>query len=265
MGHLLKIEWLKLKHYRTFWILSILYIISIFAANFVVYSIQEKIFRDKQAGGMAEMLLGPRPYSFPLNWQMTTYVSSYLLFIPGLLIILIITNEYNFRTHRQNIIDGLSRQQFISVKMMLVLIMAIISTIIVFLTGTAFGLSHPQPFSFKQIEFIGYYFLQALSYGAFALLLGVLFKRAGLALGVFFLYSLVIENFIGGMLNYFTRSYGRYLPLESVDNLIPFPLLKEMQKQMMAPLHYPSLLAAGIIYIGLYFFFTNRKFVTDDL
>ncbi len=263
--HLLKIEWLKLKNYRTFWILSILYIISIFAANFVVYSIQEKIFKDKQAGGMAEVLLGPRPYSFPLTWSMTTYVSSFLLFIPGLLIILIITNEYNFRTHRQNIIDGLSRKQFINVKMMLVVIMAIISTLIVFLTATGFGLSYSQAFSIKQIEFIGYYFLQALSYGAFALLLGVLFKRAGLALGVFFLYSIVIENFIGGILNYFTKSYGRYLPLESVDNLIPFPLLKEMQKQMMAPLHYPSLLAAGVIYLGLYFFFTNRKFVTDDL
>jgi ABC-2 type transport system permease protein len=265
MLHLLKIEWMKLKNYRTFWVLSILYLISIFAANFVVYSIQERIFRDKQAGGMAEMMLGPRPYSFPLNWQMTTYVSSFLLFIPGLLIIMIVTNEYNYRTHRQNIIDGLSRKQFISVKMVMTLIMAVLSTLIVFLTAVSFGLLQKEAFSTTNIQFVGYYFLQALSYGMFALLLGVIFKRAGLALGIFFLYSLVIENFMGGILNYFTKTYGRYLPLESVDSLIPFPLLKEMQGMVVQPIHYPSLLVTAAIYLFLYYFVSNRKFTTDDL
>jgi hypothetical protein len=43
MGRLLYIEWLKLKNYRTFWILGILYLISIFAVNYIGYRIQEEV------------------------------------------------------------------------------------------------------------------------------------------------------------------------------------------------------------------------------
>ena len=39
MLHLLKIEWLKLKNYRTFWILSILFLISLFGINYIPYQI----------------------------------------------------------------------------------------------------------------------------------------------------------------------------------------------------------------------------------
>ncbi len=265
MNRLIKIEWMKIRRYRTFWVLSILYLVSLFAANFIAYSIQENIYQNKQAGGMAEMLLGNRPYAFPMVWQMATYVSSFLLFIPGLLIILLVTNEYTFRTHRQNIIDGLSRQQFIGVKMLLVLLIAVASTLMVAVTATVFGFTHDAPFSITYIEFIGYFFIQALSYGMFALLLAVLFKRAGLALGIFFLYSLVIENFFGGILNFYTKTYGRYLPLESADNLIPLPMLKELQKTMVPPPHYVSLLIACAVYLMLYIFVVRRKFIYDDL
>jgi hypothetical protein len=72
MMHLLKIEWLKLKNYRTFWILSALYLISIFGINYIVYRIQENIYNARQAKGMAEMMIGSRPYSFPTVWQMTS-------------------------------------------------------------------------------------------------------------------------------------------------------------------------------------------------
>src|SRR4030095_12140300 len=118
MLKLLKIEWLKLKNYRTFWILTTLYMLSIVGINFIVFKIQESIFEEKQSKGVAELLIGSRPYSFPTVWQMTAFVSSFLLFLPGLLMIIFITNEFSYKTHRQNIIDGWSRRQFISVKLM---------------------------------------------------------------------------------------------------------------------------------------------------
>src|SRR5215213_11080408 len=113
----LGIEWMKLKNYRTFWILSGLYLLSIVGINYIVFTIQQKIYADQQAKGMAKMIIGDIPYSFPTVWQMTAYVSSFLLFIPGLLMIISITNEYSYKTHRQNIIDGWNRRQFITVKM----------------------------------------------------------------------------------------------------------------------------------------------------
>src|SRR6478752_6941362 len=138
MLKLLKIEWMKLRYYRTFWILTSLYLASIVGINFIVFRVQQRIFEEKQSKGIAEMLIGARPYSFPTVWQMTSYVSSFLLFLPGLLMIIFITNEYSFKTHRQNIIDGWSRNNFISVKIVETLIFAMISTVLVFLTSLIF-------------------------------------------------------------------------------------------------------------------------------
>src|SRR5918993_3455473 len=164
MLHLLKIEWLKLKNYRTFWILSALYIISIFGINYIVYRIQENIYNAKEAKGMAEMVIGSRPYSFPIVWQMASFVSTFLLFLPGLLLIISITNEYSYKTHRQNIIDGWSRKDFISVKLMQALLLAFISTVAVFFTALWFGFTSATPFDSGKIYYLGYFFVQTLTY-----------------------------------------------------------------------------------------------------
>lgn len=265
MMHLLKIEWLKLKNYRTFWILSALYLVSIFGINYIVYRIQENIYNAKQAKGMAEMVIGSRPYSFPTVWQMTSYVSSFLLFLPGLLLIISITNEFSYKTHRQNIIDGWSRKDFISVKLVLAVIIAFISTLMVFFTALSFGYSSGSTFDQDKIYYLGYFFIQTLTYSMVALLFSILFKRGALAIGVFFLYSLVLENLIAKPLSHYFDGAGRYFPLESTDNLIPLPAFENMQRQLSAEPNYTLLLVVAIVYLALFAFLALRKFERDDL
>ena len=261
----LRIEWMKLRPYRTFWILSGLYLLSIFGANYIVYRIQEAIYAEKQAKGMAEMIIGARPYAFPNVWHMTTYVSSFLLFLPGLLMIISVSNEFSYKTHRQNIIDGWNRHQFITVKLLTAIIAAVLSTVMVFLTATFFGLLHEAEFSTDKMIYLFYFFIQALSYSMVALLFALLFRRGGLAIGIFFLYVAVLENVLGAFMNRFLNYTGRYLPLESTDNLIPFPLFENMQKQIIRPYNTTALLIAATIYLAAYFFFSYKKFDTDDL
>jgi ABC-2 type transport system permease protein len=265
MIELLKIEWMKLKNYRTFWILFILYLVSIVGINFITYRIQQHIYEQQSTKGAAEMIVGARPYAYPLVWQMTSYMSSFLLFVPGLMMIIFITNEYSFKTHRQNILDGWSRSNFISVKTVETLIFALISTVMVFLTSLIFGNAHEKVFSWENVHFIGYFFLQALSYGLFALLFAILFRRGGLAIGVFFLYAVVLENLMAGLLNKYAANIGRYLPLESSDNLIPLPIFRQVQKQLITPQNIPALLVAVGIYLLVYVTFIHWKFVSDDL
>jgi hypothetical protein len=262
---LLKIDWMKLKNYRTFWILSVLYLVSIFGINYISYRIQQHIYEQRATKGAAEMIVGARPYAYPLVWQMTSYMSSFLLFVPGLMIIIFITNEYSFKTHRQNIIDGWSRSNFISVKIVETVIFAFISTVMVFLTSIIFGNMDDKAFSWQNVHFIGYFFLQALSYGLFALLFAILFRRGGLAIGVFFLYAVVLENLLAGLLNKYAGNIGRYLPLESSDNLIPLPIFWQVQNQLIKPQNIPALLVAVGIYLIIYVTFIHRKFLRDDL
>jgi len=266
MFHLLKIEWLKVKNYRTFWILSALFLISIFGINYIVFNVQQKIYNSQQAKGMAGMILGAPPYSFPTTWQMTSFVSSFLLFIPGLLMIISITNEYSYKTHRQNIIDGLSRTQFIVVKMLLAVIMALASSVMVFGTALTFGfIDGSSSLSFESFQYIPYFFIQALSFSSVALLIGVLCRRSGIAIGVYFLYTVVLENVCAGLLNHYANYSGRYLPLQTTDNLIPLPILRSAQKQFIPEANISVLLCLSVVYLALYFFIIKRKFETDDL
>ena len=264
MLQLLKIEWMKVKNYRTFWILSGLYLISIYGVNYIVYLVQDA--RPKK-NDMASMLIGNPPFEFPEVWHSVSYISSFLLFIPGLLMIISFTNEFSYKTHRQNIIDGWSRKQFILVKMMLTVIIALVSTIAVFITAFLFGLFEggSENISFEKAKYVGYFFVQALSYSAVALLFSLLFKRAAIAVGVFFLYVAVLENLLAGLLNRYVNNIGRYLPLESTDNLIPFPFLRNVVKQFTTETNPMILLGVSAAYLIIYYVICLKKFETDDL
>ena len=258
---------MKLKNYRAFWILFCIYLATIFGANYIIYRIQLVIYTERQAKGIATMVLGNPPYSFPTVWQAVAHVSSWLLFIPGLIMILTVTNEYSFKTHRQNIIDGWTRKQFITSKILLVVVFALLSTIVVSLTAVIFGfMSGEASFSFEGFSYIGYYFVQAMSYIMVALLMGVLFKRGALAIGIFFAYAMVLEQIIVLLLNKYANYMGRYLPLESTDMMIPFPHLQRVLNKLMATTpNYNLIFIVSLGYLAAYLFFTIKKFQTDDM
>lgn len=266
MIRMLKIEWLKIKDYRTFRVLMILFLISIFGINFFVFYIKQL---TTQSNRQINVIMGA-PFDFPNVWHTVSYISSFLLFIPGLIIITFVTNEYTFRTTRQNIIDGWSRRQFIQVKIAFVILLSLLSTLCVFLAALLFGIGSGSTFSFSKIEFVGFYFIQAVSYTMVALLLSVIIKRSGLAIGIFFLYSLIIENMLSALLNYSggnihrSSGPGDYLPLNSTDNLIPFPFFRDVLKIGTQPSVY-ILLGCSIVYLALYYFISVRKFQNDDL
>lgn len=261
MLHLLKIEWLKIKTYRAFWIFSLLYLASIFLINYFGWNAQQRAFSSTPG---AEQALG-NAYAFPAVWQTVGWMSSWLLYFPGMLLIMLMTNEYTFKTHRQNIIDGLSRGQFVGVKIMLALILAILITALNFITACIFGRMSGSAFTVQGMEYMAYVFLQALSYLLFALLLAVLFRRSGLAIILFVLYGLIFEWLISGLLTYqlHLTPYSYFLPLQTSDVLIPLPFGKKV--------FYPdapsatSLVIGILAYLAAYLFFTRKKFVSDDL
>lgn len=265
MMHRLKIEWMKIKPYRTFWIIFILYLIGIYGINYIAYSIFQSIYESKPAKEGGNLILGSFPYNFPNVWQATSYFASYLLILPGVLMIILFGNEYNFKTHRQNVIDGWSRKQFISVKLAMVFIMAIASTIMVFITAVIIGSLNSEPFSTEKMVYIFYFFIQALSYILTAVLLAMLFRRGGLAIAIYFIYIFFVDNILAFYMNKYLNLAGRYLPLESTDNLITVPVLERVQKEIVKPYNTSALLITAVLYLGIYIFLSYRKFQTDDL
>lgn len=255
MLHLLKIEWLKLNKYRAFKWLMGAFIISIFGINYVIHEFE--LTRS------ASTVIG-NPFQFPYVWGTVSYFSSFMLIIPGLIMILIMSNEFSFRTHRQNIIDGLSRNQFISTKIVLVILFAVGLTILVFLTACIFGFFEGgSSFSLLRSEYIFYFFIQSIIYISVAMVFVLLLKRSGVSIGLYFLYAFVLENMFSGIINHLVKPLGYFLPLDSADKLIPIPIggLNEA-------LNYPNevyLLLTAVVWISLCLWFCRNKFVKDDL
>jgi hypothetical protein len=261
MLHLLKVEWLKVKNYKAFWVLSILYLTSIFIINYIGWYIEQRTLAEVPP---AQAIIG-NPHAFPNVWQTVGWFSSWLLYFPGMIMIMLMVNEFNFKTHRQNIIDGWSRGQFIGVKITMAVLLAILITLINIITAIFFGSISSGSFSTEGMENIGFIFLQSIAYIFFALMLAVVFRRSGLAIIIFFLYGLIFEWLITAITTYkfHLTPYSYFLPLQASDVLIPIPFGKKVIYPDRPEV--PVLIAVIAIYIFLYVFFARKRFLQDDL
>jgi ABC-2 type transport system permease protein len=95
--------------------------------------------------------------------------------------------KISYRTMRQNVIEGLSKWEFLQSKFALILSLSGAATIFIFIEGMVTGLiystvTYPEMI-FSELEFLLGYFLEVLTFLCFAMLLGaVIEKRPALPL-----------------------------------------------------------------------------------
>ncbi|MES2775724.1 MAG: ABC transporter permease [Bacteroidota bacterium] len=263
MKTLLEIEWMKVKNYRTFWILAGLFVVAVIGINYISFRINAEVNNATSVlGGTGS------PFDFPKIWNTMTWMSSLLLYFPGFIMIFLISNEFTFKTHRQNIIDGLSRKQFVMVKLNVALIIAIATTLIVFLTTLAFGLLGGSSFTVEGIEYMGYFFVCSFVYILFAMVIALLLRKAALSVGIYFIYGLIIDNVIPALLrkSFDNKPIGSYfMPLDVADGLLPFPFFKNVVEAALRTPNQMICLGICVAWIIFYYWFSIRKFENEDL
>lgn len=274
MKKLLQIEWLKIRDYAAFKVITIFFAIGIVGVNYIFYSLKKNVIDKADPTGI---LSAGSPFAFPKIWLNASYYSGCLLLLPGLLLLILVTNEFTFRTSRQNIIDGQSRKEFIEVKLMTGLLLALASTVLVFLTALGFGFSVGGDFSFSGIENVGYFFLKAVTYNFVAILFGVLIRRTGFAIAAFFIYT-VLENGISLALfvwainikknsGHDLGNMGNYLPMNASDGLLYSPLssVSDMASGFLPTDYFWLVFILALAYLFLFFYWSKRNFIKADL
>lgn len=270
----LRTEWLKIKSYNAFIVLSIFFAIGVFATNYIVYSFNKNVIGNVNTGGLVDSF---SPYSFENTWQTTSYATGWILILPALLIIILVTNEFSYKTARQNIIDGWSRETFINVKLLIALIIAVVSTVLVILVALGFGFASGTSFSLHDFSHVGYFFLKALSYNIIAVFIGVLVRKTGFAIGLYFIY-MGAENLASQLLDVLSfklkkseninlGALGDYLPMSSSDGLLSFPdnPLKSIAQSALPTNYFWVVLGFAIFYLILFFWLSRRKIIKSDL
>ena len=229
MFSLLQIEWLKIKKYPAFWAMLIIVLLTYPAANLMFYNVYLDITTQKGTQMLAKMFLG-NPFAFPETWHTVAYISSFFVILPSILVIMLVTNEYQYKTQRQNVIDGWTRRQFMASKLIDVFIVSAITTLLYTLVAIGFSI-YADTFDptkmWEQSYYIGLFFLQTFAQLSIAFLLGYLIKKAFIALGIFLFYYLIVENIATGYIRMKAEKIGgdlgRYLPFEISDRMIVAP------------------------------------------
>lgn len=242
MKRLLHIEWLKVSSYRSFYVFAGIYAILIFFTYYGVNSF---------------LNLGPlfdvnSVYKFPNVWYFVSYVSSWFSPILSLLMIQLVCNEFTFRTLRQHVIDGLSREELLYSKLLLAAILSVNAGCLAFLSGLLFGLTKGGIPTTTDFFNETTYLLRVIwsSFGMMtaALLIALVVRRSALSILVFLAFYWIIEPLAGRI--WLTEIYP-YFPLNSLDEFISSPIQMESIKfgKQATP---KGVTIAGIIYPFLF-------------
>ncbi|UBM62889.1 hypothetical protein LA303_02655 [Candidatus Sulfidibacterium hydrothermale] len=223
MKRLLLIDFRKYSHNRTFWTLGILYLVLMV---FVFVVIQSFLNHAVINAGKNSSVAIPQfsLYSFPYVWHNLAYLAGFFKIFLALIVIIFVTNEFQYKTIRQNVMSGMSRTEFIGSKIIFAGMIALAATLILLLSGGILGLANTEKITFvsvfSQMQFVAAYFLEIFTFLLLALLFAFVLQKQGLAIGIFALYYYVLEPILGYRL---PAHVARYLPVKSITHLIDVP------------------------------------------
>ena len=233
MIRLLQIEFIKLWNNRASKVLIISYF-------FILTSIALVAAIKFDIGPVKFHLADIGIFNFPYIWHFNTFITAFFKLFLAIVIVSMMSNEYSNKTIKQNLIDGLSKKEFILSKFLTVVSFSLISTIFVFVVSLILGLAYSDfnelPIIFSDLEFVLAFFFKLMGFFSFCLFLGILVKRSAFALGFLILWQ-ILEGIIRGLIRWklfdgdTTDTIMGFFPLQAMFNLIkePFTRLEAVQ------------------------------------
>jgi ABC-type transport system involved in multi-copper enzyme maturation permease subunit len=179
-------------------------------------------------------------FNFPYIWHFNTFITAFFKLFLAIVIVSMMANEYSNKTIKQNLIDGLSKKEFILSKFLTVISFSLLSTVFVFVVSLILGLVYSDfdelSIIFSDLEFILAFFVKLMGFFSFCLFLGILVKRSAFALGFLIIWQ-IFEGIARGLMRWklfdgdATDTIMGFFPLQSMFNLIkePFTRLDAVQ------------------------------------
>lgn len=268
----LKLEWLKIRNYRTFWILLGMYLLALiiicFGGTFFLEYLKSQ---GADFEGLDPTILPL--YDFPDIWQNTTYLGSFLKVLLAFIVIISINNDQSYNTLRQNIIDGFSKKEYIVSKLLFIASLALISTLFLFLSGMINGAMYSHvwgaEYIFDEMEFLLAYWYDIVILCTLAFLLSLLIKKSGFVIIALTLYTLMFEPIAGVIMmeapfmkDGIWPHLVPYMPIHAINDLIevPFPkyIFREIEDNVTISAIARSTVWLLIYLVGITFILNRR-------
>lgn len=235
MIRLLQIEWLKLRYNRAFWILVGMYAVGVI----IVCSGGMLLLEFLKSKGADFDGIDPTIiplYDFPDVWHNIAYIATFFKVLLGFIMVISIANEASYRTMRQNIIDGLSKSEFLQTKLLIIGILSISAMLLLFLIGLITGgiYSHVigWKYIFSDLQFLFVYGFEVFCYLTFALMIALFVRKSGLVIVGLLMYTFIFDPVLSLLIEralFIPQEFKflkDYLPVTALNNLIHVPFLK---------------------------------------
>ena len=224
-------------------------------------------------------------FNFPFIWHFNTYIAAILKFFLAIVIVSMMANEYSYGTLKQNLIDGMSKKEFVLSKFLTVILFALTSTVFVFIMSLILGYSFSSytelGIVFSDLEYLLAYFVKLVGFFSFCLFLGVLVKRSAFAIGFLFVWFLVEKiTYLTLKFDIFNRDprvdqVYTFMPLESMSNIIvePFTRLSAIKSLQSAvgensikdySVHFSSIIIV-LVWTAIFIFLSYKIIKKRDL
>jgi ABC-type transport system involved in multi-copper enzyme maturation permease subunit len=171
-------------------------------------------------------------FNFPYIWHFNAFIGAFFKIFLAVVIVSMTANEYSNKTIKQNLIDGLSKREFLHSKWIMVIFFAGISTLFIFVVSLILGLIYSNyneiSIIVQDLEYLLAYFIKLVAFFAFCLFLGTAIKRSAFALGFLGIWQM-FEGICYGLLRWKSPQWldaeavYRLFPLNAMSNLLAEP------------------------------------------
>ena len=169
-------------------------------------------------------------FNFPFIWHFNSFMASWLKIFFAIVIVSIVANEYSYNTLKQNLIDGLSKKEFILSKFLAVLLFSVISSVFLFVVTLTLGLVFSDfteiSIVFTDLQYLLGYFIKLTTFFSMCMFLGIWIKRSAFALGFLGVWQ-VFEGFIFIVFSYLKNKKDINL-IDNVYNLLPLNAMSDL-------------------------------------
>ncbi len=275
MRRLLEIEYYKIRYHKASLRMLICYFI-LFPMLIFLSAIEVSF------GSLTATLGELNVLDFPLIWHFGTYTALYLKFLLILIIVTSVTGEYSHNTLKQNLIDGLSKKEFLMSKISMTVVLSVLSVFISFISFLFIGWKNSPELDwslvFSELDYFLGYFVRLLGFLMFGIFSAVLLRRSALALGFMVIWR-IAEGFIGLILKKTLGAVGitiaGFLPFTSMNNVVSQPFqrigfVKAVSSQLgqqidfMHGVHYIPMLQS-LVWIVIFMLLSYKILLSRDL